>query len=216
MKTAIVIPAYNEESCIGKVISSIRSEVGLDVVVVDDCSTDKTREVASISGASVVSFSNNCGYNIALHCGIKYAKENGYSHAITLDADGQHPIDLISDFVKKFTEGFPFVFGKREHLGRWAERVFASYTYTRYGLSDPLCGMKGYDLEILGSLGEFPNYDSTGTEILLWVLSSNYSWTQINKRKIDRDGFSKFGEGIKPNLDILLALYRGVSRARKY
>ena len=128
MKTAIIMPAYNEEPGIGKVIRSVISEVGFDVVVVDDCSTDKTREISLVSGASVISLTKNCGYNTALHCGIKYAAENGYSHAITIDADGQHPTELISVFVKRFSEGFQFVFGKREHVARWAEKVFSSFS----------------------------------------------------------------------------------------
>lgn len=210
MKLAIVIPAFNEESSVGDVVKQLVTQFGADVLVIDDFSTDSTADIAKANGAKVVSLAKNCGYNFALHTGIKYAKEKGYTHAITIDADGQHPPIYVDQFIKYFDQGIPFVFGKRNQCARWAEKLFSAYTFLRFRLSDPLCGMKGYDLQTLSHLGNFPSYDSSGTELLLKVVNRGYAWRQIDINQRERENESRFGQGIRPNLKILYALVKGV------
>lgn len=210
MKLAIVIPAFNEESSLGDVIEQLISQFDVDVFVIDDFSTDSTIDIANANGAKVVSLAKNCGYNIALHTGISYVKEKGYTHAITIDADGQHPPVYVDQFIKYFDRGVPFVFAKRNKCARWAEKLFSAYTFLRFGLSDPLCGMKGYELQTLSHLGNFPSYDSSGTELLLKAVNRGYAWRQVHINQSERENESRFGQGIRPNLKILYALVKGV------
>jgi glycosyltransferase involved in cell wall biosynthesis len=206
MKVAIVIPAYNEEKSIAKVLKEINEKHEVSIIVVDDCSSDATSRVSTKNGAYVVTLKINSGYNVALHAGINVAIEQGYTHCVTMDADGQHPPELISDFIKYFKDEVPFVFGCRENPARWGEKIFSIWTNWIYGLVDPLCGMKGYDLRVLNSGRAFPSYDSVGTELLMWVLKKNYLWKQIKVPQIDRKDVARFGSGIRPNLLILSAL----------
>lgn len=88
-KTLVVIPALNEELSIASVIDGLR-KLNLDVLVVDDGSTDNTRSVAIQKGATVLTLPFNLGVGGALRTGFKYAILRGYDSVIQVDADGQH------------------------------------------------------------------------------------------------------------------------------
>ncbi len=86
----VIIPALNESACIGSVIEQARAHPNVDVIVVDDGSTDQTGAVALLSGASVLRAPLWQGAWGAIQTGIRYALRHGYSGVVTMDADGQH------------------------------------------------------------------------------------------------------------------------------
>ena len=91
------MPALNEAECIGAVIAGARRHEGVDVLVVDDGSTDATVEVALAAGAKVVRAPLWQGAWGAIQTGLRYAVRHGYSAVVTMDADGQHePADLAA------------------------------------------------------------------------------------------------------------------------
>lgn len=93
----VVIPAYNEELCIRRVLQDLEIFGGLiDVLVVDDGSVDQTsREVLS-TGAELLRLPCNLGIGGALQAALKYAEKMGYEYTLRLDADGQHdPEDAL-------------------------------------------------------------------------------------------------------------------------
>ena len=86
-----IVPAFNEEVSVGRVIDEIREvDPGFDVVVIDDGSTDRTVEVARACGARVVRLPFNLGIGGAVQTGFRYAWDNGYDVAVRVDGDGQH------------------------------------------------------------------------------------------------------------------------------
>lgn len=94
----IVIAAYNEERVIGQTVSEVLAEFP-NVVVVDDCSKDKTSEIAHSSGAHVVRHPVNLGQGAALQTGISYALAKDCEYLVTFDADGQHDHREISPML---------------------------------------------------------------------------------------------------------------------
>jgi glycosyltransferase involved in cell wall biosynthesis len=91
VRRVALVPAFNEEANVGRVIDEIRSfDPSLDVVVVDDGSYDRTAEVAREHGATVVRLPFNLGIGGAVQTGFRYADEHGYDLAVRLDGDGQH------------------------------------------------------------------------------------------------------------------------------
>src|SRR4051812_30083283 len=91
LKRVAVIPAYNEENNVGRVIDELRAlDPGLDLVVISDGSTDRTAEIAIARGAHVVVLPFNLGIGGAVQTGFRYAWEEGYELAVRLDGDGQH------------------------------------------------------------------------------------------------------------------------------
>lgn len=87
----VIMPAWNEAAVIGATITELLATVpGVDLLVVDDGSTDDTVRVAEGAGARVLRLPYNLGVGGALRAGFKYAWENGYDQVIQVDADGQH------------------------------------------------------------------------------------------------------------------------------
>src|SRR4051812_29162674 len=91
-----IVPAYNEERNIARVIAELRDfDPELDVVVISDGSADRTAEVAAENGARVLRLPYNLGIGGAVQTGFQYAWENGYGLAVRCDGDGQHiPAEL--------------------------------------------------------------------------------------------------------------------------
>jgi glycosyltransferase involved in cell wall biosynthesis len=86
-----VVPAWNEAGAIGGVVDEIRSfDPSIDVVVVDDASTDDTAGLAEKHGAIVLRLLFNVGIGGAVQTGLRYARDEGYETAVRLDGDGQH------------------------------------------------------------------------------------------------------------------------------
>jgi len=90
-RVVAVVPAFDEEGAIGAVVEEIHAfDPSIDVVVVDDGSTDTTPDVARAAGAAVVRLPFNLGIGAAVQTGFRYALEQGYDVAVRLDGDGQH------------------------------------------------------------------------------------------------------------------------------
>jgi len=99
-RTLVIIPAYNEEKSIGMVIDKIQKTVpGVDVVVIDDNSSDNTVEIVQKKGARVLSHPVNLGPGAATQTGYKYALEYPYDFVVQLDADGQHEPRYINNLL---------------------------------------------------------------------------------------------------------------------
>ncbi|MFL5955242.1 MAG: glycosyltransferase family 2 protein [Gaiellaceae bacterium] len=91
MRRIAIVPAYNEEQNVGRVIDELRAfDAGLDIVVVSDGSVDRTAEVAAEHGAHVVSLPFNLGIGGAVQTGFQYARAHGYELVVRCDGDGQH------------------------------------------------------------------------------------------------------------------------------
>lgn len=105
-KTLIIIPAYNEEKNLPKLLEKIKDRFPhLEVLVVDDGSGDHTRQVAQAQQVRVVSHPFNLGYGVAVQTGYKYALEHGYLYAVQMDADGQHEADDLGALLKPVQDG---------------------------------------------------------------------------------------------------------------
>jgi glycosyltransferase involved in cell wall biosynthesis len=90
--TLVFIPAWNEEDNLPGVLDELRHELpDVDVLVVDDGSTDRTAAVAREHGAEVLSFGMNRGLRAGIAAGYTWAHERGYAYCGRVDADGQHP-----------------------------------------------------------------------------------------------------------------------------
>jgi glycosyltransferase involved in cell wall biosynthesis len=101
LKTLIIIPAFNEEANINRVIEDIRTHASdADIVVVDDGSADQTAAKAVETGVKVLSLPFNLGIGGAVQTGFQYACQQGYDAAMQVDADGQHAAAEIPKILK--------------------------------------------------------------------------------------------------------------------
>ena len=209
LRIALVIPALNEAATIGAVVVAAL-QYGT-CVVVDDGSTDTTGEVARLAGATVVRHNDNLGYDAALNSGFQTAARTSCDAIITLDADGQHNPALIQQFINKLCSGADMVLGVRDQHPRLAEHVFAGYTKWRFGIADPLCGMKAYRTGLYLALGHFDTRSSIGTELMLFGAQHGYKIASVPFRVGARAGQPRFGRNLSANFKIFRALWLAVS-----
>lgn len=111
MKVVAVIPARNEADTIGEVVTRVREYVS-DVMVIDDGSTDDTRERALQAGAAVISHPLNRGVGAALRTGYRVALEKKADFIIQIDGDFQHDPTYIPELLEK-AHTFDLVIGSR-------------------------------------------------------------------------------------------------------
>jgi glycosyltransferase involved in cell wall biosynthesis len=100
--TIVFIPALNEEENLPAVLAELRAELpGVNVLVVDDGSTDGTSDVARAGGAEVLSFGENQGLREGIAAGYRYAHEHAYEFGGRVDADGQHPVAELRRLLER-------------------------------------------------------------------------------------------------------------------
>ena len=105
-KILVIIPAYNEEENIEKVIDNLQRRVPeVDYVIINDCSRDKTREVCRKNSFNYIDLPVNLGIGGGVQAGYQYALKNGYDIAIQNDGDCQHDPTYIKDVVSPIIDG---------------------------------------------------------------------------------------------------------------
>lgn len=104
IKPCVIIPTYNNAATLAGVIKDVQAYIN-DIIVVNDGSTDNTDSLLkNFTGIQLVSYAKNMGKGWALRKAFKYAAEKGYSHAITIDSDGQHFAKDMLLFFNKVKE----------------------------------------------------------------------------------------------------------------
>jgi glycosyltransferase involved in cell wall biosynthesis len=111
----VILPAWNESVQIGHLVTEL-IQLHLNVLVVDDGSTDETANLAEKAGALVIRHQTNLGKGESLADGFRYAAAEGYDAVVTMDADGQHtPGDVLRFFDIYNRTGIPVLVGNRIH-----------------------------------------------------------------------------------------------------
>lgn len=165
-KIIVILPAYNEEGKVGKVIQKILDqnfEEVKEVLVVNDASTDDTLKESEKAGANVISHKRNLGVASAIRTGIDYAIKNGYEICVVMGADDQDDPSEIPKLVKPIVnDGYDFVQGSRYVNGqRTINMPFSRSVTTRlfslffrfvsgFPVTDGSNGFRAFRLNILG------------------------------------------------------------------
>ena len=167
-KLLIVIPAYNEEGSIERVVDDlIQNYPQYDYVVVNDGSRDRTAAICRSRGYRLIDLPVNLGLAGAFQTGLRYAAEHGYDCAMQLDADGQHLPRYIAPMLEKLEAGADIVIGSRfvtvlkprtlrmvgSYLISWAIRLS-----TGQPICDPTSGMRMFNRRLLEEFAQNLNY----------------------------------------------------------
>lgn len=106
VRRVAIVPAHNEEGAIAGVVREIQAfDPGLEVVVIDDGSVDRTAGLAAEAGAHVVRLPFNLGIGGAVQTGFRYALERGFDLAVRLDGDGQHDPNELPRLLEPLLAG---------------------------------------------------------------------------------------------------------------
>ena len=167
-KLLIVIPAYNEEGSIERVVDVlIQNYPQYDYVVVNDGSRDRTAAICRSRGYRLIDLPVNLGLAGAFQTGLRYAAEHGYDCAMQLDADGQHLPRYIAPMLEELEAGADIVIGSRfitvlkprtlrmvgSYLISWAIRLT-----TGQPICDPTSGMRMFNRRLLEEFAQNLNY----------------------------------------------------------
>ncbi len=181
MRTAVVLPVFNEAATLTEVLDALQRIGGMDIVLVDDGSTDETPGIAKQRRLSCVwTHPSNLGYGRSLIDGFRHVIDGGYEACITMDADAQHEPDRIPCFLDKLKD-FDIVSGSRYldpelmkqgippperlEINRLVtERINA---ITGYRLTDSFCGFKAYRTEGLSKLRL--TEENYGMPLQVWI-----------------------------------------------
>lgn len=149
MKIFIVVPAYNEEKRIGKVIEDIK-KTKYPIIIVDDGSIDGTYKVAKKKRVLVLQHKINLGKGAAMKTGAEAAFKLGADAIVFMDSDGQHKAKDLINFINALNKGFEIVFGIRSKaseapkvrfVGNRLASILISLLFGIY-ISDLLCGFR--------------------------------------------------------------------------
>lgn len=167
-KVLLVIPAFNEEKNIEKVVGPLaKSFPQLDYVVVNDGSRDSTAVICREKGYNLLDLPVNLGLAGCFQAGMKYAYRKKYAYAIQFDGDGQHRPEFIEAMTKKMDEGYDIVIGSRFLTGKkdWSVRMIGSRLIagairltTGARLTDPTSGMRLFSRRMIEEFALNLNY----------------------------------------------------------
>jgi glycosyltransferase involved in cell wall biosynthesis len=191
-RVLIIIPALNEGESIGKVITEVRTELpAVDVLVVDDGSTDDTAHVARAAGAVVTSLPYNLGVGGAMRLGYRYAYRNDYDIAIQVDADGQHDPRYVPELIGAL-DGADLVMGARfagvgDYRVRgpraWAMKMLSMVLslLARTRLTDTTSGFRACGRPLIEMFARFYPVEYLGDtiETNVWAIRRGYKLRQV-------------------------------------
>ncbi|MBE5970375.1 MAG: glycosyltransferase family 2 protein [Lachnospiraceae bacterium] len=159
MKILIIIPAYNEEGSIKRVVDNLEQNFPqYDYVVINDGSKDNTSKICHENGFNIIDLPTNLGLAGGFQTGMKYAMENDYDCAVQFDGDGQHRPEFIEPMVAKMQEGFDiviasrFVTQKKPKTARMmgSNMISAAIKLTNHiKINDPTSGMRMFNKKLI-------------------------------------------------------------------
>jgi glycosyltransferase involved in cell wall biosynthesis len=191
-RVLLIVPALNEAASIAEVVAEIRGELpGVDVLVVDDGSSDTTAEVARAAGAAVARLPYNLGVGGAMRLGYRYARDRGYDVAIQVDADGQHDPRYVPKLVDALGEA-DLVIGARfagegdyrvRGPRRWAMTMLSIVLsrLARTRLTDTTSGFRACNRRLIELFATWypAEYLGDTIEVLVRVARSKYRIAQV-------------------------------------
>lgn len=201
MKKLIIIPAYNEEDNIEKTVRSIQKDAkDFDYIIINDCSTDRTKQICRENEFKVVNLPINLGIGGAVQTGYKYAYENDYDVAVQVDGDGQHnpeflkemaeyiennDVDMVigSRFIEK--KGFQSSFSRRVGI-----RFFSLLIKKLTGktITDPTSGLRMVGKNVIEIFAKDYPRDYPEPESVVAVLRKNLIVKEIPVIMHEREG----------------------------
>lgn len=216
MNLVVVIPAYNEEKNIEKVILGVKKYTN-SIIVINDGSTDKTSKVAENAGAKVYSHLINRGLGGALGTGISAALFWAADIIVTLDADGQHDPDEIPKIIKPIIEdkadiviGSRFLVSQPMPLFRRIGNPFLNLiTFFLFGIwsTDSQSGMRAFSKKTAQSLEIYTSGMEVSSEILKEIQAHRFRLKELPIKSIYTDYSLSKGQGLIPGLKTLFKLF---------
>lgn len=190
MKLLLIIPAYNEQDNIERVIETVKRDCPqYDYLIINDGSRDKTEDICIKNGYHFVSHPVNLGLAAAVQTGMLFAYKNNYDAAIQFDGDGQHDPDYVEKMSHEIEKGNNIVIGSRfveakkpkslRMLGSNLIQLAIKIT-TGKTIKDPTSGMRMFDKKMIKKLAFAPDLGPEPDTVALLIRGgATYSEIQV-------------------------------------
>lgn len=219
MKVLVIIPAYNEEESILRVVRNLElSNTGCDYVVINDCSKDSTGQILDENNINHIDLPVNLGLTGAVQTGYKYAYYNGYDAAIQFDGDGQHLPEYIPALVKEIENGYDIVIGSRfvnekKHfsLRMLGSRIITAMIKLTTGvtINDPTSGMRIINKRLIKDYA-FEINRKPEPDTLAFQIKKGFRAKEVQVKMEDRLAgtsiYAGLGNSIKYMLKVLITI----------
>lgn len=213
----IIVPAYNEEKTIRTVLQKLKSLYSaLHIIVVDDCSIDRTKEIALEEGVIVVSHILNRGLGGALGTGIQKAIQLGANIIVTFDADGQHDASDIARIIEPIQNRVAdVVLGSRMLMSEGMPTIRRIYnwignaiTYFLFGLwvTDSQSGLRAFSNSAARKFRLKANRMEISSEFIREIKVHKLRYKEIPIRAIYTDYSMSKGQGLFVGIKTFLKL----------
>ena len=194
----VLVPTYNEIKNLSKIL-----KYKYNYLIIDDCSDDNTENLLKKKKINYIKNSQNVGYEKSLIKGLRYLKKKNFKYVCTIDGDGEHPINKIKkiySFMKK--NKADLIICNRKFKNRMLENMLSFFFYIRFGLKDPLSGMKIYYLPKIKTLINKIEKNSFLVDIVKIFIDKKYkilNYEIVTQKKL---GKSKVGHSFYVQLKI--------------
>ena len=206
MKVLLIIPAYNEQDNILKVVRSIEQyskrcqEYTLDYIVINDGSTDNTKCVCEKYGIKCINLINNLGIGGAVQTGYIFAKLNNYDIAVQFDGDGQHDINSLDDVIEPilrkeadFTIGSRFIEENEGFKSTFLRRVGIKYLsfviklFSKVIIRDCTSGYRAGNKSVIEYLSSNYPVDFPEPESIISLSKANFKIKEVSANMFSRE-----------------------------
>jgi len=195
----ILIPAYNEVKNLTKIL-----EYKYNYLVIDDGSNDGTINLLKKNKINYIKNLTNIGYEKSLIKGLNYLKKKKIKYVLTIDGDGEHPINKIKKiyFLAKNKKA-DLIICNRKYRSRILEKLLSLFFQIRFGLKDPLSGMKIYYFPKIKNLINKIDKDSFLVDVIIMLIKKKYKILNYEITTKKKFGVSKIGYNFTVQLKIL-------------
>ncbi len=230
LRKIIIIPVYNEEENIESTVESIqKNALDFDYIIINDCSTDRTRKICEENGFNVINLPINLGIGGAVQTGYRYAYEQGYDVAVQVDGDGQHDpkfLEKMAEYLKEndvdMVIGSRFI-EKKGFQSSAARRIGISFfsilikILTGKKITDPTSGLRMVGRNVMDIFSKDYPRDYPEPESVVAILRRNLKVKEIPVIMHERAGgvsSISFKNSVYYMIKVTFAIL--IERIRKY
>ena len=230
-RVLVILPAFNEEASVANVLQEVRAVLPeADRIVVNDCSLDRTSDVARRAGAMVLDLPVNLGIGGAMQTGYRFAAEKGYDFALQVDADGQHDPKEIPLLLNPVLEGkADIVIGSRylsetgyrspvmRRIGSWVFSLAISAIVGKR-ITDTTSGFRAANQRVIRFYAERYPQDYPEVEAVVMLHRAGLKFMEVPVQMQPRVGGDSSISSLKAvyyMIKVPLAIFIGLFRAGK-
>ena len=195
----ILIPAYNEVKNLVKIL-----KYKYNYLIIDDNSNDETEKLLKRKKINYIKNSTQIGYEKSIIKGLNYLQKKNFKYVLTLDGDGEHPINKVKKiYYMAKNKKADLIICNRKYKNRFLEDLLSLFFQIRFGLKDPLSGMKIYYLPKIKNLVNKIDKNSFLVDAIIMLIKKKYkilNYEITTKKKFSE---SKIGYNFTVQLKIL-------------